>query len=77
MYGSEKFGVLEYPNVVYVSRTVDKSCEFVYNLTLDNGNLNYPVISSCGLLDFVRKRYFLGQVRCQDGGIQRILQEVL
>ena len=77
MYGNEKFGVLEYPNVVYLSRTVDNSCEYVYNLTFDNGNLNVALINSSTLMEFLTKKYYLGQVRCQDGGIQRILQEVL
>lgn len=77
IYGDEKFGVLEYPNVVYLSRTVDQSCEFVYNLTFDNGNLNVALIDSSTLMEFLTKKYYLGQVRCQDGGIQRILQEVL
>lgn len=77
IYGDEKFGVLEYPNVVYLSRTVDQSCEFVYNLTFDNGNLNIALIDSSTLMEFLTKKYYLGLVRCQDSGIQRIIQEVL
>ena len=77
IYGSESFGVLEYPDVLYISRTVDTSCEYVYNLTFDNGNLNIALIDSSSLMEFVTRQYYLGKVRVQDGGIQRILQEVL
>lgn len=79
MYGDEQFGVYEYyqKGYVYLSRTVDISTKYVFNLTLDNGNLNLPVLTTSILFDFIRKNYFLGQVRCQDGGIQRILQEIM
>lgn len=79
IYGSESFGVHEYYQMgyVYLSRTTDNTCPHIYNLTFDNGNLNIPVIHSSILIQFIKTNYFLGKVRCQDGGIQRILQEVM
>lgn len=79
IYGNEQFGVHEYYQMgyVYLSRKTDHTCPHIYNLTFDNGNLNIPVINSSVLVQFIKRTYFMGNVRCQDGGIQRILQEVM
>lgn len=79
IYGSECFGVNDYyqQGYMYLSRKVDKTSPHIYNLTFDNGNLNIPVIQTSVLIQHLKSAYFMGRVRCQDGGIQRVLQEVL
>lgn len=78
VYQDTKLGVYYYDTVgiTYVSRKYDKTCQYIYNLTLE-GDLNLPAIKISGLLDTLRKRFFAGLVRVSDGGIQRILLNTL
>lgn len=76
LYNNEQLAVYEYPatGMTYVSRVVDKSCKYIYNLTVDS-NLNIPLIRSATVLEQFRKKLFTGRVRCSDNGIQNILRE--
>lgn len=77
VYNGEYMGVYSYDQVgyTYVSRQCDKSCKYVYNLTLE-GNLNLPAIKISGLLETLRNRLLAGLVRVSDSGIQSILIDV-
>ena len=72
--GKQKYGVLNYPAVglLYVSRTIDKSCPYVYNLTMD-GDLNIPLLKTNPTLMGMRDWFYKGKIRVQDGNIQRLL----
>lgn len=78
MYNGTMFGVYFYGNIgfYYLSRTYDKNSTYVYNLTLDGGRLNYPLLKSTPFLDTLKKQFFRGMVRVQDPGLQNILMEV-
>ena len=75
VYNGDKLGLYNYDQVglMYVSRIIDHSCQYIYNLTLDGGDLNIPAIKTSGLLEALRKALFKGCLRTSDGGIQRIL----
>lgn len=76
VYNNVKMGVFEYDNgFFYISHTVDQSCKYVYNLTLE-GNLNIPVLKMSSLLDTLRKGFFAGIVRVSSGDIQNTLMDV-
>lgn len=77
IYNKQRLGVYTYPSVGfrYISRSVDKSCPYEYNLTLE-GELNYPLLKTTNLLDRIKKEFFRGMVRVSDGGIQKILLDV-
>ena len=77
VYGSNKFGVLEYngSGFFYITRKVDTSCKYVYSLK-SNGNLDVPLLRTSPLLQKIRNKFFSGQVRVSDGGIQRDLMEI-
>lgn len=77
VYNNEKLGVYSYDNVgiTYISRKVDQTCQYVYNLTLE-GDLNIPALKLSGLLDTLKKRLFAGLIRVSDGGIQNVLMDV-
>lgn len=73
--GSESYGVHLYPQVgyMYVSRTIDKTSSYVYNMSLEDGNLNVPFIRSTGIFKQLRSQFELGMVRVQDGGVKDII----
>lgn len=77
VYNNERLGVHEYPGfgMTYISRNVDKTCKYVYNICNEN-HLNIPLLKSVTLLEQIRKRLFSGQVRVSDNGIQNILKDV-
>lgn len=77
VYNKEKLGVYAYDiaGMTYISRNIDQSCQYVYNLTLE-GELNIPALKISGLLESLRKQLFNGLIRVSDGGIQNILLDV-
>ncbi len=77
VYNNERMGVYSYDQVgfTYISRITEKSCQYVYNLTLE-GDLNIPALKLSGLLETLRKRLWAGLIRVSDGGIQNILLDV-
>lgn len=76
-YNNQKLALLEYPNVglFYISRKVDSTCKYVYNLTMD-GDLNIPLLKTCPLLKRLKDWFYSGRVRVSDGAIQRILLDI-
>lgn len=77
VYNGERFGVFSYDQIgiTYICHTVEKSCQYIYNLTLE-GELNIPALKMTGLLDTLRKRLFAGLIRVSDGGVQNVLMDV-
>lgn len=77
-YQNQLLGLYEYPSagLTYISRQIQRNCRYTYNLTLD-GDLNIPMIKSAQIFKNLRDKFFKGQVRCSDGGIQQILIDVL
>lgn len=61
---NEKYGVRYYPSVdiYYVSNSIDSSCQFTFNLTL-NGNLNYPLLKNAPQMKVMRDAFLNGQMR--------------
>lgn len=77
IYNNQRIGVYSYDSVGYryISRKVDKSCPFEYNLTLD-GDLNIPLLRTTPFIRRLRDEFFKGIVRVSDGGLQRMLMEI-
>lgn len=77
VYNGERFGVYNYDSIgyTYICRSVETSCKYIYNLTLE-GELNIPAIKISGLLETLKKRLFAGLIRVSDGGIQNVLMDV-
>lgn len=77
IHNNQMFGVREYPSVglFYISRKVDKSCRFTYNVTLD-GDLNIPLMKTNCTMKNLREWFYRGLVRVSDGGIQRMLLDI-
>lgn len=77
VYNNEKFGVRYYDQIgyTYISHTVDETCQYVYNLTLE-GDLNVPLLKISKMVDTLKKRFFAGLIRVSDGGIQNMLMDV-
>ena len=77
VYNNQRYGVFEYYGscFYYVSQTIDKHCEYIYNLTLE-GDLNVPLLKSSPFLVDFRNRFFKGNIRVANGGIQRMLLDV-
>ena len=77
IYNNDKFGVVTYDSVgiTYISRVIDKSSEYVFNLTLE-GELNIPLLKITPYLETLKKRLFGGLIRCSDGGVQAMLCDV-
>lgn len=73
-YDNQKFAVVEYPSVgyLYISRKVDNSCKYVYNVKLD-GDLNLPLLKTNLVVKRIRDWFYLGRVRVSDNAIQRML----
>ena len=74
VYENQKFGVVDYPAMgfKYVTRRIDRNCQYTYNTSKD-GNLNMPLIKACPIFIELRKRFYEGNVRCQDGSLQRTM----
>ena len=77
VYNDKRYGLRLYPNVgfKYVSRSVDNSCQYVYNLTLD-GDLNIPLLKTTQLMLKLKDELYKGMVRVSDGGTQQMLVDV-
>lgn len=77
IYNNQRLGVYSYDSIGYryISRKVDKSCPFEYNLTLD-GDLNIPLLKTTPFIRRLRDEFFKGIVRVSDGGLQRMLMEI-
>ena len=78
-YKGQAFGLLDYPMVgmQYVTRKIDKSCQYIYNTTKDGGALNLPLLKQCPVFVRLKKYFFDGQVRCQDGSLQRTIIDII
>lgn len=78
-YEGCKFGLVDYPLIgyKYATRKIDRFCQYYYNATKKTGALNLPLIQNSGVFIDLRKRFFEGNVRCQDGGLQEILINIL
>ena len=78
MYKDQKLGLYKYnqAGLTYVSRSVDKTCKYIYRLTLD-GKINHPLLSSSDLMKRLKDSFYKGCVRCSDVGINDILIELL
>lgn len=76
-YNGIKFGVLNYyaRGITYFSRKVDKYCKDIYNTTKE-GSLDLPMIKKSPVFKNLRERFYEGNVRCQDGGLQRIAIDI-
>ena len=74
---TKRYGVTMYygSQYIYVSNTVDKHCDYVYNVKLD-GDLNIPLLKSTPYLKQLRDNFFKGNVRVATGEIQRMLIEI-
>ena len=74
----QRYGVLSYDgvNLLYVTRKVDKSCRYVYNLTLE-GDLNIPLLKTNPVLMKIKDWFYEGKVRVSDGNIQRMILDTL
>lgn len=74
-----KFGVVEYPMVglYYLQRKIDQSCQYIYNTMKKSGALNLPLIRNAPIFEHLRSQFFNGQVRCQDGGLQRMIIDII
>ena len=74
----QKFAVLSYPQVgyYYISRKIDSSCTYVYNLRMD-GDLNIPLLKTNPLMTHLRECFYKGEVKVADNNIQRILLDTL
>lgn len=78
LYKNIKFGIVDYPQMgyKYLTRKVDSSCQYVYNTTKDGGALNKPLLKKSLTFINLGKYFFNGQMRCQDGSLQRIAIDI-
>ena len=78
IYRNQKIGVIDYPQVgiKYLSRKIDTTCPYVYNATKDTGALNKPLLRKSLTFINLGKFFFDGQMRCQDGSLQRIAIDI-
>lgn len=78
-YKGINFGVVDYPMMGYtfLTRKTDRTCQYIYNTTKDSGALNFPLLKSCPIFVSMKKKFYNGMVRCQDGSLQRILIDIL
>ena len=77
IYDNKKFGVYDYYGspYTYISTTVDKHCDYVYNVKMD-GDLNIPLLKGAPFLKLLKDKFYRGTVRVSNGEIQRILLEI-
>lgn len=77
IYNNNRLGVYSYDMVGlrFISRKVDSSCQYVYNLTLD-GELNIPLLKTTPFLDTLKKEFFKGMVRVNDNSLQNMLMDI-
>lgn len=77
VHNNKRYGLRLYPGtgLKYVSRSVDNSCQYVYNLTLD-GDLNIPLLRTTQIMIRLRDELYKGLVRVSDGGVQEMLMDV-
>lgn len=77
IYKNQKLGVYSYDSIGlrFISRKIDKSCPYEYNLTLE-GSLNIPLLKTTPLLKALHNELYSGLIRVSDGNIQRLLLEV-
>ena len=76
-YDNKLYGVHAYygSNYFYISTTVDKHCEYTYNVKIE-GDLNIPLLKSAPLLKQLRDNFYKGNIRVSNGEIQRMLIEI-
>ncbi|MBO7733329.1 MAG: phage DNA encapsidation protein [Methanobrevibacter sp.] len=77
LYDGKQYGVHAYygSTYYYISNTVDKHCDYVYNVKMD-GDLNIPLLRSAPFLKQLRDNFYRGNVRVSTGEIQRMLIEI-
>lgn len=75
-YLNDVIAVHRYANgLYYLDRKVDKTCDNIYNLTID-GDLNLPMFKTSTMMSILQKEFFKGNVRVAGGDIQQILIEI-
>lgn len=77
VYDNKRVGVYDYYGspYIYVSTTVDKHCDYIYNVKVE-GDLNIPLLRSAPFLKTLKDKFYRGQVRVSNGEIQRMLIEI-
>lgn len=77
VYENKRLGVYDYYGspYTYISNTVDKHCDYIYNVKMD-GDLNIPLMRSAPFLKTLKDRFYRGTVRVSNGDIQRMLLEI-
>lgn len=77
VYDNKRVGVYDYYGspYIYVSSTVDKHCDYIYNVKVE-GDLNIPLLRSAPFLKTLKDKFYRGQVRVSNGEIQRMLIEI-
>lgn len=75
--GDKKFGVRRYPcsGFYYVNRSIDSSCQYSYNVTID-GNLNLPLLKSSALMKTFRDAFREGRVRVSDAECKEMMLNI-
>lgn len=77
--GENRYGVRFYPGMDLwtISNSVDASCQFIYNLTLSDGNLNYPLLKSSPQMKYLRDAFLGGQMRFPNQECKEIALDIL
>ena len=71
---TRSYAVKYYPQVglYYLDYAVDRSCKYVYNLTVD-GDLNIPLIRSGAIFQQLRRYFQMGQVRFKNQQLKNVV----
>lgn len=71
---NEKYGVREFPGMGLwtISNSVDGSCQYIYNITTDGGNLNIPMLKKSPQMKMLRELFENGQMRFPNQGCKQV-----
>lgn len=74
-YNGNNYGVYAYDSIdrLYISKSVDKTCTYKYAMSLENNNLNLPLLKTNHMMQRISKYFYSGQLRVSHGEIQDML----